>query len=59
MTVVARTMVEVEEAGWYPDPTHQHHLRYFDGSAWTEHVTHTGPTPCAGCGYGDPVNLNN
>lgn len=35
--------------GWYPDPTEQHHLRYFDGTEWTDHVTHHGPEPCGGC----------
>ena len=34
-------------AGWYPDPQQQDQLRYWDGSAWTEHQTPaqaTGPT---------------
>ena len=26
-------------AGWYPDPQQQDQLRYWDGSAWTEHQT--------------------
>ena len=25
--------------GWYPDPQGQKRLRYFDGSAWTEHTS--------------------
>lgn len=25
-------------ADWYPDPHGQHRLRYWDGSAWTDHV---------------------
>lgn len=37
------------DAGWYPDPRLEHNLRYFDGSRWTEHVTHFGPTPCDRC----------
>lgn len=41
--------LEQIEAGWYPDPDGEHHLRYHDGLAWTGHVTHHGPTPCLGC----------
>lgn len=37
-------------AGWHADPLGLHVLRYFDGSAWTDHVTHAAPVPCAGCG---------
>ncbi len=59
MAVVEQTMVEVGEAGWYPDPTNQHNLRYYNGTSWTDHVTHSGPTPCTGCNYGDASNLNN
>ena len=33
-------------AGWYPDPQGGQGLRWWDGSAWTEH-THEG-TPAAG-----------
>ena len=29
-------------AAWLPDPTGRHELRYFDGSAWTEHVANGG-----------------
>ncbi|WP_432486543.1 RDD family protein [Kineococcus sp. SYSU DK018] len=29
-------------AGWYPDPSHPAQLRWWDGSAWTEH-THAAP----------------
>lgn len=35
--------------GWFNDPTGKHNQRFFDGDEWTEHVTHTGPLPCAGC----------
>jgi hypothetical protein len=35
--------------GWHPDPHQAHDLRYHDGAAWTEHVTHFGPVPCTGC----------
>jgi hypothetical protein len=43
--------LDLTEAGWYPDPDREHRLRYFDGSNWTGHVTHFGPTPCEGCFY--------
>ncbi|MDQ3352503.1 MAG: DUF2510 domain-containing protein, partial [Actinomycetota bacterium] len=26
-------------ANWYPDPSHRHELRYWDGTTWTEHVS--------------------
>ena len=29
-------------AGWHADPTGQHELRYWDGTAWTEHVSNQG-----------------
>ncbi len=38
------------EAGWHDDPFGLHRMRYHSGRDWTEHVTHFGPTPCAGCG---------
>jgi len=28
--------------GWYPDPSSRFELRYWDGSAWTEHVARAG-----------------
>ena len=28
--------------GWYPDPARRHEHRYWDGSAWTEHVSTAG-----------------
>lgn len=31
-------------AGWYPDPTSRHELRYYDGTDWTEHVSNAGVT---------------
>jgi hypothetical protein len=39
-----------DHAGWYPDPHREHHLRYFSGASWSDHVTHFGPNPCSGCG---------
>jgi len=45
---VMRAQPTVE--GWFDDPEAQHRMRYFDGHHWTDHVTHYGPTPCAGCG---------
>ena len=29
-------------ANWYPDPTGRHEHRYYDGSAWTDHVATAG-----------------
>ncbi|PKQ29949.1 MAG: hypothetical protein CVT60_02780 [Actinobacteria bacterium HGW-Actinobacteria-10] len=31
-------------AGWLPDPTRRHELRYWDGAQWTEHVSGNGVT---------------
>ncbi|MGF1597710.1 MAG: DUF2510 domain-containing protein [Acidimicrobiales bacterium] len=42
-------VIDQTDAGWFPDPERRHQLRYYDGAAWTPHVTHHGPTPCAGC----------
>jgi Domain of unknown function (DUF4328)/Protein of unknown function (DUF2510) len=32
-------------AGWYPDPAGGSRLRWWDGSAWTAHVTPPAPAP--------------
>lgn len=37
-------------ANWYPDPTARHELRYYDGQAWTDHVSDNGQTST------DPLN---
>ncbi len=29
-------------AGWHPDPSGQHQLRYWDGATWTDHVSDDG-----------------
>ncbi len=29
-------------ANWYPDPMSRHQLRYWNGTAWTEHVSNNG-----------------
>ena len=31
-------------ANWYPDPTTRHEYRYYDGTAWTDHVSDQGVT---------------
>jgi HEAT repeat protein len=31
-------------SGWYPDPTAGHQQRFWDGTAWTAHVTDDGQT---------------
>ncbi|MDH3295229.1 MAG: DUF2510 domain-containing protein [Acidimicrobiia bacterium] len=41
--------ISATTAGWFADPLEVHELRYFDGSTWTDHVTHRGPLPCSGC----------
>jgi Protein of unknown function (DUF2510) len=30
-------------AGWYPDPTERHDLRFFDGKQWTDQRTRILP----------------
>ncbi|SDQ25788.1 DUF2510 domain-containing protein [Microbacterium sp. cf332] len=37
--------VPTAPAGWHPDPSGQHQLRYWDGQQWTDHVS---PYPEAG-----------
>ena len=32
------------DAGWLPDPTGTHQVRYWDGARWTEHVSDGGNT---------------
>jgi uncharacterized protein YxjI len=39
-------------ANWYPDPMGRHELRYYDGSAWTDHVSDQGATSI------DPVHAD-
>lgn len=29
-------------AGWHPDPTERHEMRYWDGTDWTGHVSNAG-----------------
>ena len=29
-------------ASWHPDPMGRHQLRYWDGKAWTDHVSDNG-----------------
>jgi hypothetical protein len=35
---------EMSDAGWQADPFGRHELRYWDGSAWTAHVSDAGVT---------------
>jgi hypothetical protein len=35
----------IAPAGWYPDPERVNVQRYWDGTAWTDHVTPGGPLP--------------
>lgn len=59
MAVIEETTVDVMQPGWFKDPRQLHNLRYFDGQFWTDHVTHFGPSPCAGCSHEDPEIANN
>ncbi|MGH9125918.1 MAG: DUF2510 domain-containing protein [Acidimicrobiales bacterium] len=38
------TVTSAAPAGWLPDPRGHHQLRYWDGGAWTEHVSDSGVT---------------
>jgi hypothetical protein len=40
---------------WYPDPTGRHEVRYFDGTAWTEHVANNGLSALDPIADGAPV----
>lgn len=35
-------MATATPAGWFPDPTGRHQTRYWDGAAWTSHVSDNG-----------------
>lgn len=37
-------MEQAEQAGWKNDPFGRHELRYWDGAAWTQHVSDAGVT---------------
>ena len=41
------TELPLPPAGWYPDPSGGHRRRYWDGSAWTDHVAEPGSAPIA------------
>ena len=41
-TQEATTTFPSQAAGWHPDPSGRHSLRYWDGSAWTPHVSTDG-----------------
>lgn len=38
------TTTQPSPAGWFPDPTGRHELRYWDGTHWAEHVADQGVT---------------
>lgn len=33
---------QASAADWYPDPSHRHEFRYFDGTTWTQQVSDAG-----------------
>lgn len=41
-TPVSQTSANQTPAGWYADPSGRYELRYWDGSAWSEHVARNG-----------------
>jgi Protein of unknown function (DUF2510) len=41
---VAAPTAQLPPAGWHADPHGRHELRYWDGSAWSEHVSNHGAT---------------
>ena len=47
---------------WYPDPVQRHELRYWDGTAWTDHVSNQGVTGTdpldADAGSGSPSRMD-
>jgi hypothetical protein len=43
-------------ADWYADPTGRHERRYWDGSAWTEHVFSKGMQSLDSVAVSDPIN---
>lgn len=40
--VAAQTPVAAQPTGWFPDPSGRHQLRYWDGTAWSQHVADNG-----------------
>ena len=40
--VAAAPVESAVPAGWYADPSGRYELRYWDGNAWTEHVSRAG-----------------
>lgn len=44
-------------AGWYPDPSGQPGLRWWDGGQWTEHHQPPPPTPHIGAGGGPETTI--
>ncbi len=42
--VSAPVAAQLPPAGWHPDPHGRYELRYWDGNAWSEHVSTNGAT---------------
>lgn len=42
-------------AAWHPDPTGRHELRYWDGTAWSDHVSDRGITGTDALGGAPPA----
>ena len=39
---LAKAADQAAVAAWHADPTGRHQLRYWDGSAWTNHISNEG-----------------
>jgi hypothetical protein len=52
------TAVDQISAGWYPDPSDARRLRWYDGTAWTEHVhdpAAAAPVAASAAAYAAPT----
>jgi len=53
----SQTSAATPDAGWYPDPQGQG-LRWWDGSAWTEHTHNEAPAAAASAATSTPASAS-